>query len=173
MAPLIENVVMLQHATQFSYDRLKAIIPIAIISASFLAHLKPIPRIAFLGLLGIALGASVQMYHRDLNKYSNWTSVDTDNQLLIQRLLLSVDINCAVLASNQKVRGYDNLLFGRGIYELRQIGDLKSLIDMRKACVGIFIEGTPIFPDLPKYSTVTILTPEGTTTVLNTRLDLQ
>ncbi|MGY2498908.1 hypothetical protein, partial [Klebsiella pneumoniae] len=50
-------------------------------------------------------------------RYSAWSAMDAENQDLKVLVLKEVDIDCAVLSSNTRVRAYANLLFHRGIYE--------------------------------------------------------
>lgn len=159
--PVLENIIMLQHATRFSYDRLKLVVPAAILAGVLLGALKAKPRYFFIGLLCLALGANVVTYKRDMDKYADWPAVDARNQSLMVRISEVVDLNCAVLASNQKVRGYDNLVFGRGIYEHKRVSDLHQLMELRNGCAAVFVEGTQAFPDLPSYSKATILERDG------------
>jgi len=53
------------------------------------------------------------------------------------------------------------LLFGRGIYEWKSISDSDSLIRARDASSAVYIEGSQIFPDLPRYERATLVQPGG------------
>jgi hypothetical protein len=96
-------------------------------------------------------------YKSDMKKYSVWTQIDANNKKILASISEKVNIECAVLATNMKVRGYANLLFNRGIYEYKSLQDLHKLSNERDACASIYLEGAFPFTDLPKYTKATIM----------------
>ena len=154
--PLLENIFMLQYASQFSFDRLKFILPSSIIIALALSHIKYIARIIFIALL---LGACFQGYadyKSDLIKFAAWQDIDANNKKIRDSVLTEANADCAVFSTNIAVRGYTNLLFHRGVYEHQPIQSGADLIKLRHACASIFLEGFEAFPDMPQYISATI-----------------
>ncbi len=159
--PLAENFVMLQHAGEFSFDRLKFIFPAALLIAIAFARLARTAR----WLLALALlGACAQgwaSYRADLARYGNWAAVDADNKALVQAIRQHTDLGCAVLLS-PGVRGYSNNLLGRGIHENKKPEDALPLLRREKnACAAIYLDGEWAYQDLPRYRSATITWPDG------------
>lgn len=158
---LIANVLMLQHATQFSYDRLKWLVPMSMLSGLLLMHVSDQAIAVFSGLYIVALGVCVWMYFGDLAGYASWESVARSNRMLVNEVSKQADLNCSVLLSNQKVRGYDNLVFGRGIHEFKSMADVRGAFKDASACSVVFVSGRQHFPDLPAYEKAVIVWPNG------------
>ena len=154
--PLLENLIMLQHAGQFSFDRLKFIFPASIVIATGIARQDFRNRVLFLLLLIFASQQGYSSYRNDLRNYKSWEDVNYQNHLLTEAIKLSVDIKCSVLHSNLGVRGYANLLLGRGIYEYTSIEDSVNLLEKTNSCASVYIEGTWQYTDLQKYQSATI-----------------
>jgi hypothetical protein len=165
--PLLENIVMLQHATQFSFDRLKFIFPAALILAVSFCR-QNIKWRVFLGVLVIL--SCVQgyiSYKDDLRVYSTWRDIDARNNKLAIKIASNVDITCTVFLSNLGVRGYSNDLFRRGIYEAKSPQESTALMAARNGCAAVYLEGVWAFPDLPRYTKATITYKNGSTQAID------
>jgi len=164
--PMIENAIMLQHAMQFSYDRLKLILPLSILTAIALGNIGKTTKLSLLsGFIAILVVASsfqgYQSYKADLQTYASWATIHHRNQALRDVILHDQDADCAVYLSSWKVRGYANFIFHKGIYERRQPLHMGELMIQRNACASIYIHGKRAFPDLPRYTKVEILRKDG------------
>ncbi len=164
--PLFENIVMLQHATQFSFDRLKFIFPAALILAFSFARFETKGRAILFILMLIASYQGYKSYKTDMSSYSSWGSVDSENRQLVSRISDKVDMNCAVFSSNIGVRGYANLLFHRGIYEYKSLQETSELLVKHNACASVYVEGTWAFTDLQEYTKATISYRDGSTDII-------
>jgi hypothetical protein len=164
--PLLENVVMLQHATQFSFDRLKFIFPAGIILAFAFARCGVKGRMALFAVIGLACASSFHSYRQDLKSYAAWSEADAGNRELATRILTRVDGACAMFSSNIAVRGYSSLLFHRGIYEGKTRDESMALMTGSGACALVYLEGVWAFPDLPRYARATLMRPNGSSEVL-------
>ena len=157
---------MLQHATQFSFDRLKFIIPSAIVIAlafidrSFWFRSFVIAATAFACLHG------VKSHRSDTAHYADWSNHHHKNIALAENLREQVDFECATFASNLGVRGYANLLIGRSIYEYKAPEQANALNRDREGCASVFLEGRWVFSDLPRYSQAIVNWPDGRKSVL-------
>lgn len=165
--PLLENVVMLQHATQFSFDRLKFIFPAGMILAFAFARFDLKGRALLCAVIGLACASSFQSYRQDLNSYAAWSEADAGNRELATRILTKVDGACALFSSNIAVRGYASLLFHRGIYEGKTRDESMALMTGSSACALVYLEGVWAFPDLPHYARATLMRPNGSSEVLS------
>lgn len=162
--PLIENIVMLQHASQFSFDRLKAIFPIGLLCSYAIAHSRNTLKIS---LIIFSILASIQncfSYKADLGLYEDWQIIDDNNKRLIQDVEKVTDIGCATILTNRQVRGYLNIVFNRGIYEWKKISDGPMLMNERAGCSVVFVKEDIVFPDLPALREVLIFDKDGGTT---------
>ncbi len=168
--PLLENGVLLQHASEFSFDRLKFIFLAALLIAFAFSRLARAAR----WLLALALlCASVQgwsAYRSDLARYADWAAVDADNKALVAAIRQQVDLGCAVLLS-PGVRGYSNTLLGRGIHENKRPGDALALLREKDACAAIYLDAEWAHQDLPRYRSATITWPDGQVASLSVPVD--
>lgn len=115
--PLIENIIMYQHASQFSFDRLKLIIPLSILLFIYLCRVKKQYRyMAFLSVLVCSL-QNIYAYKLLVNNSIIWNITHKSNLEIVQEVKKQTDISCATIATNVSVRGYYNLIFNRNIYE--------------------------------------------------------
>ena len=159
--PLFENFIMLQHAEQFSFDRLKFLFPSAMIISIAFARLCNTLRFVLMVSLVFASIQGYSTYRSDLSLYDSWPEVDSINKLLASAIKQSTDIPCSVLLSNSGVRGYANILFNRGIFEYKYINDSKELIKKTNACSAIYLESRWIFSDLPQYRNALVTEADG------------
>ena len=77
---------MLQHASQFSFDRLKFIIPATILFSVGFASLKINGRIMLSLLLLVASIHGWISYKNDLKGYKSWAAIDAANRDLATRV---------------------------------------------------------------------------------------
>jgi hypothetical protein len=110
----LENFLMLQHATQFTFDRLKFVVPIALLVAFGYSRCNLRWRRVLVMALVIASIHGVMSYKRDLTRYSSWASVNAEN-IEVAALVKKEHGGCSVLSTNNNVRGYASLLFGHGV----------------------------------------------------------
>ncbi len=159
--PLIENIIMLQHAGQFSFDRLKFIFPASMIIALGFSRLKYFGKFLLGLLLVVAVYQGYSSYRMDLKNYESWERTDFRNRLLVSAIKQSTDIKCSVFHSNIGVRGYANLLLQRGIYEYSPRQDSAELLKQTHACSAVYLDARWAFTDLQKYNYAIITTNNG------------
>lgn len=127
--PMLENLVLRQHALEYTYDRMKAVYPLLIAFFLLLACLYGalegvrLRGLALVGACALCLalaGVALADYLRPDNYY-----VDRDedgylvyNQLMAQRLLTEYPREVTLYGFPVPVRGYTNLTFGGGGLEL-------------------------------------------------------
>lgn len=127
--PMLENLILRQHALEYTYDRMKAVYPLLIAFFLLFACLYGALEgarwrgVALAGTLAACLvfgGVSLADYLRPHNYY-----VDRDedgylvyNQLMAQRLLAEYPRAYTLYGFPVPVRGYTNLTFGGGGLEL-------------------------------------------------------
>ena len=168
--PLIENFVMLQHATQFSYDRLKFIFPAALVLSFAFCRLSRKWRSLLIISVMLSCVHGYKSYKADMDKYSEWAEIDISNKKLSSNISERTSLKCAVISSNLGVRGYANLLLNKGIYEYKSFVDSLALMKSRGGCASVYLEGKWVFPDLPKYSRATITYNDGTSMVIDSEI---
>lgn len=167
--PLLENVVLMQHATQFSFDRLKFLFPAALVFALAFARMKNLWRGVLALLLIAASWQGYADYKVDLQRYESWAKIDASNKELIDRISKVVDLDCALLATDMGVRGYTTLAFSRGVYERKSFDAALALEEQESACGLVYLQGRTAFTDLPHYKTARIVLENGDRTELLSR----
>ncbi|OZY45877.1 hypothetical protein [Pseudomonas lundensis] len=153
--PLLENIIMLQHAQQFSFDRLKFIFPAALTIALCFALLGVKLRLALIICLLASSIFGVYSYNKSNESYSLWSAMDSENKELKTLISKDIDIKCAIFATNTHVRAYTNILFHRGVYEYK----LKPIVLDKKteACGSVYLNAVVKFTDLPEFLSASIL----------------
>nr|WP_217345079.1 hypothetical protein [Noviherbaspirillum sp. L7-7A]MBV0879298.1 hypothetical protein [Noviherbaspirillum sp. L7-7A] len=163
-APLLENILLLQHSIEFSFDRLKFAVPLAIVVSSLLARMtmqgNRLLATIFVGLIIIAFSQNFKTYYAHNLFYADWREHDNVNRILKDKVAATVDLSCSILATNFDVRGYSNLLFGRGIYEYSSPEKLRTKMIELNACAGIWLEQRRLYPNIPSFLQATIYRPD-------------
>jgi hypothetical protein len=165
--PLIENLIMLQHAIQFSFDRLKFIFPASIVLSFLFVRLGKIGKIAFLFLILFSSFYGYRDYRSSINSYSHWGAVNLKNINLKQKIQEKTNSECTIFSSNIAVRGYSNLLFHCGIYENTTIQESNQIMAKKNKCASVFLEGAWVFTDLPEYSRAIITYSDNTSSIVD------
>lgn len=165
--PLLENLLMMQHATQFSFDRLKFVIPAAILISVSIAYLSGLYRYCVIFIVFAASILGVRDFDKSLQNYSEWKRIDGNNMLLVSKAKTLYDPSCSVFATSGAVRGYLNSLVRAGIYENKQVDDMAKLVTERKACAGVFLQANSPFIDLAGVEEIIIVKPDGQQIVVN------
>lgn len=165
--PLLENLVMLQHASQFSFDRLKFIFPCAIfLGLCFLEQQKK-SRALFCILILLSSVHGISSFKKDLKKHSSWSEADIKNQDLALKVKNEVKEDCALFSSNISVRGYSNLLFDRAIFENKTLNEAMELFQPGKEhCSSVHLVGHLEYTDLPKYTKAIVTHRDGSRVII-------
>lgn len=118
--PVLENIIMKQHAVAYTYDRMKAAFVVIFILCEVIRNLLEYSETVgheqhLIIILVVACAVlNLQSYMKD--EFYIWrTDYKEDNEMLAK--YITEQYPNALYASNGAVRGYMNLLWGRGIYE--------------------------------------------------------
>lgn len=156
--PSLENLIMLDHAIEFSFDRLKLIVPLILVLAFWAGGLATSRVLIVLPLAALAIiGSNVLLYRDRESQAASWVGVNESNQNLIEDAPPGLFDACAVVGASGNVRGYLNLLVGRDIYERMDAQSLAAKAKDRRACAAFIIETRPVLTDLPEVVTITPL----------------
>ena len=117
--PIIENIVMKQHAIAYTYDRMKAVFVLILLLCELQKGIYETissknSRLICVGVIVIASLLNLKSYIKD-PAYIWDVDYRTYNAQLAE--YVTGKYPDAVYASDSAIRGYMNLLFGRGIYE--------------------------------------------------------
>ncbi|PHH38738.1 hypothetical protein [Pseudomonas putida] len=159
--PMLENILMMQHATAFTFDRLKLVIPAGILISYAFCITNTTGKAL---IIGASIASSIfgyATYRNEISNYSPWVEIEKQNQAFAEELKSRPDYACSVLASSIPVRAYANLLFDRGIFEVQTSTTTAQLMKTRGACASIFIEGDFVYPGITRYTRATIKTTDG------------
>lgn len=128
--PIVENILMKQHALSYTYDRMKFIFILSFLICELASDLLDTYKKRVL-IYGVLIGITTTAGIANLISYLNnstyiWeTDYRENNKVLAQ--YVSENYSDAILCSGTYIRGYMNLLFGKGIYEFATIDDIKSI----------------------------------------------
>jgi hypothetical protein len=123
---LLENLIMRQHAIAYTFDRMKAVFPLLIIlvlciSAVYTVLKKPIYRQVLTCIICVAVfivsGISLKNYVTDNNHFKWDAPYLQTNRAIAEQLISEYTPENSIYVQEKAVRGYTNLLFGRGVYE--------------------------------------------------------
>lgn len=126
--PVMENIIMKQHALEYSYDRMKVIFIIIFLVCEVARNLLDVigKNAAYLliPIVGSAFVLNVNSYMKD-SSYIQEVDYRQDNKILAD--YITNKYPDAVYASDSSIRGYMNLLFGRGIWEESNVDYAKQI----------------------------------------------
>jgi hypothetical protein len=165
LVPLAENLLMMQHATEFTFDRLK-FIPLAVIllvTASVMAG--PALRTTLFAVLLVSSAWGNYAYRADIMAYDWFDSIDRDNQALAVALAKATDDTCTRYTSNTNVRAYLNLLFDQSIVEGFRDEGVAGVFRNKDICSIIVLAGSEGSIDMPKLTGATVYDRSGTSIV--------
>lgn len=169
--PLIENVILLQHATEFSFDRLKLITPLAIIISVALAvvvrNQRNITVATVWILVMLAFAQNIYSYRQQNAAFSDWSSYDQKNRHIKSKIATMVDLSCSLIGTNQGVRGYPIILFEQSIHEMISPEMLKKEASAGQYCAAVYLWQGMVYPDLPIINQAIISAPDHPEIVLN------
>ena len=137
--PCIENLILIQHAVVYNFDRLKIFLPLIFI---FILILIRLPKKLFIGisLFSIVLMSYNLSIYNQNPRITDITNevIKTENMLNeIKPLIKSNTVICL----NTSVRGWAVVTFDRNVFELADVDYCVSMIKMKNSDNGIFIEG--------------------------------
>jgi hypothetical protein len=163
--PLLENLLILQHAVQFSFDRMKWIVPIglaiAFVACEYAGKRATIP----VALVAAASVAGLAGYAGQLVGLTDyWSPYAQANKTAKDwtALTLGKQYACATFSSNGSVRGYLNITFKRGINEsVPGIDAARGLTATRGGCATVYIVADGGLVDVPSISQVTVIDGSG------------
>ncbi len=162
---MVENLIQMQHATQFSFDRLKLAVPLLLInSMAWWMSSMPVgkPHL-LLGLVTVVIWSNLQIFSHDILYYQSWGRIQQTNTRIANQLSRDPLTECSVVGTNLVVRGYMNLTLGRDMREKTLPEQLLKVLRRDEACGVIFVRAVPTpYPDLPEFVAIEVYSREGT-----------
>lgn len=154
--PLLENLVMLQHAIWFSFDRMKLAVPLLVLLTSALA-LMPVRLAVPLAACLFALTAGSNIAHfRALERpYDAWPAITAANDALIAEARTAANGSCRIWGSTDMVRGYLNLAVDADIYERMTPEKLQARAEGR-SCDLLLLDTRTAYRDLHQVQSITL-----------------
>lgn len=119
--PLLENMIMKQHAVTYSYDRMKGILFLSFLCCELMRQLmdETETKKYIFGILicVVALSCIMNLRLYKNGEYYMWDAGYRADNMALAEYINDKYPNSVLGVSEGPVRGYVNLLFGRGIYE--------------------------------------------------------
>ena len=129
--PLLENIVMKEHALSYSYDRMKMVFILSFVICELVVQIlhsyTQRNRIVFSIILAVTLICCLGNlnYYKQDSKYIWGTTYRETNKRLAE--YINEKYSDSILTINLAVRGYMNLLFDKGIYEGGNIDSARTI----------------------------------------------
>lgn len=144
--PLLENLIMKEHAVSYSYDRAKMIFLLIFLflqSNVIFNKIKKIPNRAYLLSLMflMTIGTKYLYEYSYTNNIYRWIDEDIKlNKPISEYLKQRYYKSNSIFASDFAIRGYANLLFDRGIYERQTLNESIDLAKKNKKKYVVYLE---------------------------------
>lgn len=136
--PLIENVILLQHATEYTFDRLKALIPICVAGGLTVSLATGVTRRA---LAATWVAMLVVNAPSGGGRIRDLTTAQVHNAALLG-VLKSVTKPCTLYAVNDLARGWVYLTLQHNVVEeVVRPDSLRALTLRHRACQGVLLVG--------------------------------
>jgi hypothetical protein len=135
-SPIMENIVVLEHATFYFFDRTKIILPIILLSAGWM-FITRYPKTVTM-LWGFAIISNIVLL------FAIPKTIDVSTVTGVEKRLWSkigeYNRPCSIVAASGTIRGYYDTLTNRSIYEdVPSVDEMKKLVKERGACTGIWM----------------------------------
>lgn len=157
--PMLENLILMQHAYQFSFDRLKLAVPLLLLLTIYFVrmgyHEKPV---YLFGVAYLVISSNLQLFGYDNLYYRPWGEINVANKEVVGDFEKSPRSGCVLLGSTSLVRGYLNITFDRDIVESVNVEELLALAktDDRYCGVGLIATRNE-FVDLPTILSIELI----------------
>ena len=160
---MIENLIMIQHASEFSFDRLKLSVPLFLIVTIFFVQMKrPEKPVYLIATVYLILASNLQIFAHDNLYYKIWGQTVAANDRLMDHFRVDQLAGCVLLGSSSNVRGYLNLTFDSDIVENSTIEDLVTIVaDDDRYCGLALISTRSEFRDLPQITRIALFDRTG------------
>lgn len=171
---LLENLAMIKHATEYTYDRMKAAIPLILLFVVLLAALLPETKREKTAVLALVFALVAGISTLGAVRYASsgyvgaeryrWRVFGYDqNDALAQYVGENYTRENSVVGLEGAVRGYANLLFSRGVYEYCTDDEMVALAAQKGKRYAVVITvvddasqwNKDIFPKAKVYDTET------------------
>lgn len=128
--PMLENILMQQHAIQYTYDRMKGIYFLSFIicelTGSLLSGSKKKYGAGIL-ILSVLFFGTLNLWSYINDSSYIWKIDYRDDNLALAEFIEQEYPDSVIATENVSVRGYMNLLFERGIYEYKDEDAIKEI----------------------------------------------
>ena len=160
--PMLENAVLAQHAYQFSFDRLKLAVPLAL-ACAVAAAADPRARRAgaVLICLYIVISSNLQIFANDKTYYAPWGKAVAENAIILEAARADPLAACSIAGASVPVRGYLNLALKKDFLDGASQEELLSRARAQNACGLIVVESALVFANLPKIRAIKVYDPDG------------
>lgn len=140
--PLVENVLLAQHAATYHFDRLKAMIPLVSVAAISIALLPSRLQQRVLLVWAALVCWSLNGLGRS-RAIGVSPALSTNDELL--RRVKAIARPCAIYATNVEPRGWVDFTLGANAYEaVPTIDSVASLVALRGACQGLYFRAARV-----------------------------
>jgi hypothetical protein len=159
--PLLENVLVMQHAVEFTYDRYKAVVPLTVVAALAVSRVSWSRSRLVIAAAGTAatVVVGVAQFRADVSDFDDWAAIDRVNHELVSSLSEYVDLGCAVIGATGPVRGYDNLLVGRSVHEWQTAETLLEQSAPPRGCSYVLLRTDQPYTDMSRLTGALVLRP--------------
>lgn len=148
-----ENIILAQHATSYTFDRLKLSFVISTMMCQIFLVSKgkwlfaPITFTIFFCVLSFAT------YRSEVSQFRNWKDVQTANIAIASKAMTVEGYDCASIYNSTRVRAYLNLIMGRSVWERLPTENEKNA---KSKCPLIVINGDIPFKDLQRITSIDV-----------------
>ncbi|MEL7097306.1 MAG: hypothetical protein AAGM84_00625 [Pseudomonadota bacterium] len=160
--PMIENLILLEHAYYFPFDRLKFALPMILVSVVFYKYYQYL-HINLFAFIAVALVLHTNLTNfqfRNL-QYQEWGATVRHNNQVVADFRSHALSDCVVLGNNGSARGHLNLLFASDIIERASLADLEQVIEAGDYCGMGLISTERVFTDQPRVTSITLYDLDG------------
>ncbi|MEI0581169.1 hypothetical protein [Brachyspira pilosicoli] len=155
--PILENLLMKEHAILYTFDRLKVIFFLITVLLIIFIHIyKNNKKLFFIifNLIFIIQFINIFLYQNN-TKYSFNIDYNYNNTTISQ--YVKSNFNNAILYNNTYVRGYFNILFDKNIYEMYNFNTVYNYFCSNTNNILIYINSQPSLWQIHKINKCVIL----------------
>jgi len=161
---MVENLALMQHAAEFSFDRLKLAVPLLLVCSAAYA-ISPLTESRLkkiFGISAIVIWSNLSVFSHDLSYYQPWGTFRAANARLVNKLSNDPVLPCSVFGTNTQVRGYINLVLRHDIHEGTTPAGLIGFLKRDNYCGAVYLRSRSTdYRDLPEFLAIEVYDDAG------------
>jgi hypothetical protein len=156
-----ENLIVVQHASQYTFDRLKLGVSLALVAGLAVGMLYRRGVVIAGAIVCAAAVGGLAVDHRETGEFAPWAQFDRANLAMVDDARAQIDLSCATVGTTISARGYMGVVLGRAVRESSTVASLSEIAAREHSCGVVLVDAVVVQADMPIFLSVTVVPMDG------------